>query len=100
MLSNNDTATDALWNQTPRQLKGSIDTRAAIRVLDLFVQLGAWTYHEDVALLRSGSPPFSHEELTVANQTATNANPRDPDDLLSIRRDLTHLKVYTIDNRM
>jgi exoribonuclease II len=71
---------------------------------DLLVGLGAWQVHEDTALLRSGFPlSFSKEEEMAAQQVAAATAEQQPssipdvDDLLGLRQDLTHLKVYTID---
>lgn len=95
--------------------------------MDLLIALGVWTKHEDLALLRSGFPvSFTQHELQAAESVAATAaisptttspttvennnkhdddddeittltNP-DVDDILNIRRDLTHHKVYTIDS--
>jgi len=95
---------------TPTQLKHRVDVRAGLHLLanlkrkrstqsaaDLLVYLKVWTYHEDLALLRSGFPlRFSqHETLDATNATNTT---HDPDSLLSLRQNLRHLKVYTIDD--
>jgi exoribonuclease-2 len=94
--------------------------------MDLLIALGAWTKHEDLALLRSGFPvSFTQHELQAAEFVAataisqtTNVDDKDNDDdtttsttptmstsmnldvdeILNIRRDLTHHKVYTIDS--
>jgi hypothetical protein len=63
---------------------------------DLLVQLGAWDFHEDLALIRSGFPLRFHEAEMEAAARAAEVQ-RDPDSLLGIRRDLRDLKVYTID---
>lgn len=65
--------------------------------LDLLVALKAWTRHEDLGLLRSGFPvTFSSSQLEAA--ALAESSERDVDEVLGIRRDLTHLKVYTIDS--
>jgi exoribonuclease-2 len=65
---------------------------------DLLVQIGAWKKHEDIALLRSGFPTrFTSEELAASKEAL--GNNHDPDHLLGIRKDLRHLKVYTIDDQ-
>jgi exoribonuclease R len=63
---------------------------------DLLVDIGVWTEHEDLALLRSGFPlRFTQEEENDALRAFRVQH--DPDSLLGIRQDLRHLKVYTID---
>lgn len=103
---------ETFWNtSTQRSLKHRADTTAGVQLLaalkrkrtnqgalDLLVQIGAWTKHEDIALLRSGFPTrFTAEEL-AASEEALSSN-HDPDHLLGIRKDLRHLKVYTIDDQ-
>jgi exoribonuclease II len=65
-------------------------------VFNLLVELGWWDIHENIHLRRSQSPVhFSHKMQTVAHELLTNP----PIDLDASRRvDLTHLKVYTIDD--
>lgn len=71
--------------------------RSAQGAFDLLVKLGAWTKHEDLALLRSGFPTrFTDEEHKDAKEASNNEH--DPDDILGLRKDLRHLKVYTIDD--
>lgn len=103
---------DRLWNtSTQRSLKHKADTTAGVQLLaalkrkrtnqgalDLLVQIGAWTKHEDIALLRSGFPTrFTADELAASAEALGNTH--DPDHLLGIRKDLRHLKVYTIDDK-
>jgi exoribonuclease II len=65
-------------------------------VFELLVELCWWDLHENIYLRRSQTPVhFSHKMLTVAHELLTNP-PVDPDE--SNRVDLTHLKVYTIDD--
>ncbi|KAI2498430.1 RNB domain [Fragilaria crotonensis] len=65
--------------------------------MDLLISLGAWTKHEDLSLLRSGFPiSFTDQQLQVAESAAQDTV--DVDELLGIRRDMTHHKVYTIDS--
>lgn len=102
---------DAYWKSLSTQkLKHDSDVTAGIQLLaelklkrtaqgafDLLVRLGAWKIHEDLGLLRSGFPTrYTDEELKSA-QEAANDN-HDPDKILGIRKDLRHLKVYTIDS--
>jgi exoribonuclease II len=64
-------------------------------VFELLVELGWWDKHENIHLRRSQTPVhFSHKMQTVAHELLTNP-PVDPDPQ---RVDLTHLKVYTIDD--
>lgn len=61
----------------------------------LLVDLGVWSVHENLFLRRSQIPvQFPTKVLEVAQQRL-NSPPPDPD---SDRLDLTHLKVYTIDD--
>lgn len=74
--------------------------RTARGAFDLLVDMGVWTKHEDVALLRSGFPVrFTERELQVAMEAAADEskNNGDPDAVLGLRKDLRHFKVYTID---
>lgn len=64
-------------------------------VVSLLIELGWWSKHENLFLRRSSYPDhFSKKVLDVA-QTYLNNPPPDPD---KNRLDLTHLKVYTIDD--
>ncbi|MCC5896939.1 MAG: VacB/RNase II family 3'-5' exoribonuclease [Phormidium sp. BM_Day4_Bin.17] len=61
----------------------------------LLVDLGLWTPHENLFLRRTQIPThFSSKVLDVAQRCLTNC----PPDTESNRLDLTHLKVYTIDD--
>ncbi|TVQ43405.1 MAG: RNB domain-containing ribonuclease [Gloeocapsa sp. DLM2.Bin57] len=65
------------------------------QVVNLLIELGWWSKHENLFLRRSSYPAhFSQKVLSVA-QTYLNSPPVDPD---QNRLDLTHLKVYTIDD--
>lgn len=65
-------------------------------VFSLLVELGWWDLHENIHLRRAQTPVhFSHKMQTVAHELLTNP-PIDAD--RSHRLDLTHLKVYTIDD--
>lgn len=68
--------------------------------MDLLLALGVWTTHEDLSLLRSGFPvSFTPTQLQAAEEASSaNAAAVDVDDLLGIRKDMTHHKVYTIDS--
>lgn len=63
---------------------------------DLLVDLGLWTEHENLFLRRTQIPiNFSTKVLEVAHRCLISP-PADPD--ANNRLDLTHLKVYTIDD--
>lgn len=63
---------------------------------ELLVELGRWTKHENLFLRRSSYPiQFSKKVLEVA-QSCLQSIPPDPDE--NQRLDLTHLKVYTVDD--
>lgn len=67
-----------------------------ITTFQLLVDLGIWTVHENLFLRRSQIPvEFPSKVLEVAQQRL-DSPPPDPD---SDRLDLTHLKVYTIDDQ-
>ncbi len=62
---------------------------------ELLVDLGLWSPHENLALRRSQLPlGFADKVLEMAQHCLTNPLP-DPD---PNRLDLTHLKVYTVDD--
>ncbi|KAL3930568.1 MAG: hypothetical protein SGBAC_011707 [Bacillariaceae sp.] len=64
---------------------------------DVLVSLGIWQADEDLGLLRSGfSLRFDDDEIRSAEEARSNVH--DVDQLLNIREDLTHQKVYTIDS--
>mmetsp|Transcript_29346 Transcript_29346/g.70588 ORF Transcript_29346/g.70588 Transcript_29346/m.70588 type:complete len:601 (-) Transcript_29346:1471-3273(-) len=64
---------------------------------DVLVSLGIWKADEDLGLLRSGfSLRFNDDEIRSAEEACSNVH--DVDQLLNIREDLTHQKVYTIDS--
>ncbi|HAX78681.1 MAG TPA: RNB domain-containing ribonuclease [Cyanobacteria bacterium UBA11372] len=80
----------------------AVETLAALKrpenpqgAIDLLVDLGVWSRHENLFLRRSSIPVnFSTKVLEVAKER-TEVAPPDPD---SERLDLTRLKVYTIDD--
>ena len=101
---------DPTWDHDCiRRLKYHVDVTAGTQLLatlkkkrsaqgafDLLVQLGCWTKHEDVALIRSGFPiRFTKEEEEAAVQATYSTH--DPDSTLGIRKDFRDMKVYTID---
>nr|WP_275973883.1 ribonuclease R family protein [Argonema galeatum] len=82
----------ALAQETLAALERSGTPQAAF---DLLVQLGLWSTHENLFLRRSQIPiHFSTKVLEVAQQRIEFL-PADPD---LNRLDLTHLKVYTVDD--
>ena len=73
--------------------KRSKNEQAAFQML---VDLGIWSEHENLNLLRSQVPiRFANEVLAAAQ--ACLAKPI-PDSMQELRKDLTHLHVYTIDD--
>lgn len=92
----------ALQGEEATGRAAAIETLAALKrpenpqgAFDLLVDLGVWSPHENLFLRRSSIPVnFSTKVLEVAHQR-TEVAPPDPD---SQRLDLTHLKVYTIDD--
>ncbi|HBL12256.1 MAG TPA: RNB domain-containing ribonuclease [Cyanobacteria bacterium UBA11162] len=80
----------------------AVETLAALKrpenpqgAIDLLVDLGVWSRHENLFLRRSSiQVNFSTKVLEVAKER-TEVAPPDPD---SERLDLTRLKVYTIDD--
>jgi exoribonuclease II len=63
--------------------------------LDLLVALGLWSPHENLFLRRSQIPIHFRREVLEVAQQCLDSPPPDPD---TNRLDLTHLKVYTIDD--
>jgi exoribonuclease II len=61
---------------------------------DVLVQLKLWSPHENMLLRRSRVPVSFPPKVMELAQQYMDAAPEDPDD----RLDLTHLKVYTIDD--
>ena len=71
--------------------------RTAQGAFDILKRLGVWEPHENVALIRSGfALGFSRREEQAALDAEKNL-PEDVDELLHIRKDLRHLKTFTID---
>jgi hypothetical protein len=93
-----------------RRLKYRIDRKAAMHLLsrmlwkrttqgayDLLVGMGVWKKHEDLALLRSGFPlRFTRDETNAAKAAFDSTH--DPDQILGLRKDFRHMKVYTVDS--
>ncbi|MCE2889170.1 MAG: ribonuclease R [Pseudanabaena sp. 42896M_M3] len=73
--------------------KRSKNEQSAFQML---VDLGIWSEHENLNLLRSQIPiRFANELIAAAQECFTNPI---PDKMGDLRRDLTHLHVYTIDD--
>jgi exoribonuclease II len=73
--------------------KRSKNEQSAFQML---VDLGIWSEHENLNLLRSQIPiRFANELIAAAQECFTNPI---PDRMGDLRRDLTHLHVYTIDD--
>ncbi len=62
---------------------------------EVLVELGLWSPHENLFLRRSQIPVHFRREVLEVAQQCLDSPPPDPD---SNRLDLTHLKVYTIDD--
>lgn len=73
--------------------KRSKNEQAAFLML---VDLGIWNEHENLNLLRSQVPLHFANEVVAAAQDCVTAPI--PDSMHVLRRDLTHLHVYTIDD--
>jgi exoribonuclease II len=75
-----------------KQIGRPDSSQSAFQVL---VDLGLWTLHENLFVRRSNLPmQFSDRVLSTVQERLTMI----PPDLERDRRDLTHLKVYTIDD--
>jgi len=98
------------WGRSQaRKLKHDMDITAGTQLLaevkkkrtaqgafDLLVTLGIFGPHEELSLLRSGFPTrFTDEEESAAIEAEQSTS--DPDEILGLRQDFRHFKVYTID---
>jgi exoribonuclease-2 len=91
----------ALFADEAPQRGGAIEILTALgragtaeAAFEVLVQLGLWKPHENLFLRRNQIPTtFSHQVLDVAQQYLASPPPD-----LHDRLDLTHLKVYTIDD--
>lgn len=63
---------------------------------DLLVELGWWSLHENLFLRRSSYPLQFPQKVLEVTQSRLQSPLPDPDQ--NIRLDLTHLKVYTVDD--
>ena len=69
--------------------------QTAQSAFDLLVELGLWSPHENLFVRRSQIPIHFRREVLEVAQQCLDSPPPDPD---TDRLDLTHLKVYTIDD--
>lgn len=69
--------------------------QTAQSAFEVLVELGLWSPHENLFLRRSQIPVHFRREVLEVAQQCLDSPPPDPD---SNRLDLTHLKVYTIDD--
>jgi exoribonuclease II len=65
------------------------------KVFHFLIQIGWWSKHENLFLLRSSYPVNFPQKVLNVSQSRLTSPPIEPD---SDRFDLTHLKVYTIDD--
>jgi exoribonuclease II len=65
------------------------------KVFHFLVQIGWWSQHENLFLLRSSYPVNFPQKVLNVSQSRLTSPPPEPE---SDRLDLTHLKVYTIDD--
>jgi exoribonuclease-2 len=70
-------------------------TQTAQASFELLLELGLWSPHENLFLRRSQIPIHFRREVLEVAQQRLESPPSDPD---PNRLDLTHLKVYTIDD--
>ena len=70
--------------------------KTAAGAFQLMVTLGIWDQHENLALRRNNIPLEFSEDVIRATEHYIEAPPPDLDE--AHRQDLTHLKVYTIDD--
>ncbi len=92
-LLGDESSQKAAAQETLTALKQEKSPEATFQLL---VNLGIWTQHENLALRRRQIPTQFPEEIDTAVERVL-SNPS-PDTAESARIDLTHLKVYTIDD--
>jgi exoribonuclease-2 len=83
-------------NQAVELLNAMGYAPTAAGAFDTLVAWGLWTPHENLALRRSQIPSQFSEDLLTMVQQRLQSPPPDLDD--PQRLDLTHLKVYTVDD--
>jgi len=92
-LYGDETSDKAAAQELLSFVKRSKNEQSAFQML---VDLGIWSEHENLNLLRSQIPiRFANELLAAAQECFTSPI---PDNMGDLRRDLTHLHVYTIDD--
>jgi len=92
----------ATWGDESSHKSNAVELLRALQqsetgpgALQLLVNLGLWSPHENLPLRRSPAPiQFPTKVADLANEYLASA----PPDLHPDRTDLTHLKVYTIDD--
>jgi exoribonuclease-2 len=92
----------ATWGEEAPQRTSALETLLHLKrsetpqaAFQLLVDLGLWSPHENLSLRRSQIPvQFPAKVLEVAHHRLTSP----PPDLHTDRLDLTHLKVYTVDD--
>jgi exoribonuclease-2 len=86
--------------QPPRGLTELLNilncTQNPANVTTLLVELKWWNVHENLSLKRAQIPVQFHSLIVSATQAALDNPPEDPDG--DRRRNLTHLRTYTIDD--
>ncbi|MCA6597926.1 MAG: VacB/RNase II family 3'-5' exoribonuclease [Pseudanabaena sp. M046S1SP1A06QC] len=92
-LNGDETTDKAAAQELLNFAKRPKNEQAAFQML---VDLGIWSEHENLNLLRSQIPIRFANELIAAAQECFTAPI--PDHMGDLRRDLTHLHVYTIDD--
>jgi len=87
---------EASQRSQAQELLSTLDRATTVEAaLALLVDLGIWETHENLALRRSQIPTdFSEAALIMAQHRLSNP----PPDLNADRRDLTALKMYTVDD--
>lgn len=87
---------DCSQKAAAQEILTALDYKArAEDAFQLLVDLGLWSPHENLALRRSQIPTHMPNEVSVMVQQRIENPPPDAD---ANRLDLTHLKVYTIDD--
>jgi exoribonuclease II len=84
-------------NNTATEILESLDRlKTPDSAFELLVELGWWSRHENLFLLRSSYPKTFPKKVIEVTQNRLIVQPADLDE--NNRLDLTHLKVYTIDD--
>ncbi len=92
----------ATWGEDGKHINQAIELLTALQrsatpesAFELLVALGLWSPHENLFLKRSQIPIQFPDSVTQVAKACLDSFPQDLD---NDRRDLTHLKVYTIDD--